>query len=208
MAVDQKAGPFRPQRAAECQDSVHVRAVGHDLAGPGVHDVVKAQFQLRVLAEGAEGFGHGLVGVEDGQDVGGAERAVPGQLLDAANGDGEGRCWVHGGASSWDWPANIGQGRQGGQHERQRALRAASSRSMRARVPPSTLVPAGTGANSAPSVAGAGGAVSTCERWTRSAAAWSLSGMVAPVLTGSWTTGRCARNARMASYAATEGADR
>ena len=44
---------------------------------------------------------------------------------------------------------------------------------MRARAPPSTSVPAGTGANSAPSVAGAGGAISTCERYTRLPAAWS-----------------------------------
>jgi hypothetical protein len=104
MAVDQKAGPPHSQRAAERQDGVHVRAGGQDLAGAGVHDVLEAQLQLRVLPEGAEGSGHGVVGVEDGQDVGGAERAVPGQLLDAANNDGEGRCWAYGGTSRRDGP--------------------------------------------------------------------------------------------------------
>jgi hypothetical protein len=47
-----------------------------------------------VLAERAEGFRHGKVGVEDGKDMAGADVTVTRQLVDPANSNAERRCGI------------------------------------------------------------------------------------------------------------------
>jgi len=92
-----RRGRLGQQAAAERQDAFDVLGLRQDQAGRFVDDVVEAHLQLLVLAKRAERLGYGIVGVEYGQDMAGAGAAMPGQLLDAADGDAEGgRCAAHG----------------------------------------------------------------------------------------------------------------
>ena len=98
MAVDQQVrggGRLRHEVAPVGQQPRDMAlARGHG-AGDLLDHVVEPQLQLRVLAEATERLRHGPVRIEDGQDVAHAGLAMPDQLLDAADGDPEGRYRFH-----------------------------------------------------------------------------------------------------------------
>ncbi len=82
--------------APELQHARHVLRLRRDEAGRLFDDVVELQLQPRMLAIRAEGFGLGLVRVEDRKHVADLAAGVPRQLFKPANGDREGRIeWRH-----------------------------------------------------------------------------------------------------------------
>ena len=99
MAVHQQVclrGWLLEQAAAESKKFDDMVLSRHDGRRNAIlDDVVEAQFELCVFAEGTECHGHRMVRVEDGEDVTDPGSAVADQFLDAADTDPERREGVH-----------------------------------------------------------------------------------------------------------------